>query len=242
MKFLNMGRLTGQRVQWLARVCFIAPIIHFLQIPLHECFKPMAALDTYLLCFIFIALRSTVPRSLKLKPQTMLIFWMESHLCLWPYFPPINHLVRILLLLYYLCHKQCRDKGIEMSFSLFGTLVILFRLIGQWLKLQSLISNILSWIMFMRMAQTLHLTLSKTKDSSGWLSAYNWPVQTCWLFSSQSGLLLWRGDSTWLRYSNVPRTGHGPWQHPVFHFAFSVNQRLLPCRFLSASFFWITFS
>lgn len=147
-------------------------------------------------------------------------------------------------LYYYILFIQCRDKGIEKSFSLFGTLVILFRLIGQWLKLQSLIgtliSNILSWIMFMRMAQTLHLTLSK--ESSGWLSASNWPVQTCWPFSSQSGLLLlWRGGSTWLRYSNVPRTGHGPWQHPVFHLAFSVDQRLIRCRFLSASFFWITF-
>lgn len=56
-------------------------------------------------------------------------------------FPAHHHLVRILLLFYYLCHTQCRDKGIEMSFSLFDTLVILFRLIGQWLKLQSLIGT-----------------------------------------------------------------------------------------------------
>lgn len=167
-------------------------------------------------------------------------------LCLWPYFPPINHLVRILLLLYYLCHKPCRDKGIEMSFSLFDTLVILFRLIGQWLKLQSLIGT---WYQIYFPGSCLWEWLrlciwlwAKPQDSSGWLCASNWPVQTCWLFSSQSGLLLlWRKGSTWLRYSDVPRTEYGLWQHPVSHLALSVGQKLIPCRFLSASFFWITF-
>lgn len=205
----------------------------------------MAALDTYLLCFIFIALRSTVPRSLKLKPQTMLIFWMESH-CACGLLSRPSPSCQDSVAFYYLCHTQCRDKGIEMSFSLFDTLVILFRLIGQWLKLQSSIGT---WYQIYYPGSCLWEWLrlciwlwAKPQDSSGWLSASNWPVQTCWLFSSQSGLLLlWRKGSTWLRFSNVPRTGYGLWQHPVFHLAFSVDQKLIPCRFLSASFFWITF-
>lgn len=205
----------------------------------------MAALDTYLLCFIFIALRSTVPRSLKLKPQTMLIFWMESHCAYGLISSPSTILSGFCCFYTTYAINRAEIKELKWVF-LFDTLVILFRLIGQWLKLQSLIGT---WYQIYFPGSCLWEWLrpciwlwAKPQDSSGWLCASNWPVQTCWLFSSQSGLLLlWRKGSTWLRYSDVPRTGYGLWQHPVSHLALSVGQKLIPCRFLSASFFWITF-